>query len=165
MLKITLSMILLTLSLNVFPESNMEVIYSELKFNLPDNFTLIGDMGGKDNILVFRYGDIKGKNYIAFTDMTNDNTIKYGCSASVFYNDLFSANSDTNCNIENLNIMRNAFIDNKEIVIWRINDYVLNYSSSKDKSFVFLSGKNGKLIKIDSDFIDKKAFKNIFKKL
>ncbi|WP_198263144.1 hypothetical protein [sulfur-oxidizing endosymbiont of Gigantopelta aegis] len=122
-------------------------------------------MGGQDNILIFRYGNEKGKKYIAFTDMTNDITIEYGCAVNVFYNDLFSENKNTSCNLENLDIMRKTFIENKDVVVWKINNYILNYSSGKDKSFLFLSGRSGKLIKVDSDFIDKKIYKNIFKNI
>jgi len=163
MLKTTLTTILLTLSLNVFSQPNIELIYSELKLSLPSEFTLIGHLEGQEGFLVFRYGNEKGKRYIAFSDMTDDASIEYGCAVNVFFNDLFSDNRDTPCNSETLDIMREAFIENRETAVWRVNGYVLNYSSGEGKSFVFLSGENGKLLKVDSDFIDKKTFQDIFK--
>lgn len=166
MLRMVLASILLSLPLCVFSQSNIELVYSELKLRLPGQFTLIGalgDMGEQEDILVFRYGDKLGKNYIAFSDMTNDASIDYGCSINVFYNDLFSNNLDSRCNHENLDLMRKVFIENKEVSVWTINGYVLNYSSGKNKSFAFVSGRNGKLIGIESDFIDKKTYQNMLR--
>lgn len=165
MLKTILTATLLALSLNAFSQSDIELVYSELKLNLPADFTVIGHLGGQDGFLVFRYGHEKGKKYIAFSDMTNDDSIEYGCSVSVFFNDLFSDNRNTPCNSETLKIMRKAFIEKSDVAVWMVNGYKLNYSSDKDKSFVFLSGENGKLIKIDSDFLDKKDYENIFKNI
>ncbi|HFB63994.1 MAG TPA: hypothetical protein ENJ60_00500 [Aeromonadales bacterium] len=162
MIKFILYLVLSTISINVFSQPYTELIYSELKFNLPGNFTLVGDLGGKDNILIFRYGDKKGKNYIAFTDMTNDKSIDYRCSPSIFYMDLFSKNNNTRCNKEKINILNTVFIDNNEIITWKTEKYTLNYSSDHNKAFVFISGKDGKLIKIDSDFISRKEFKSMF---
>ncbi len=163
MLKFILCLILSTLSVNVFSQPYTDLIYSDLKFTLPGNFTLIGNFGGKDNILIFRYGNKKGRNYIAFTDMTNDKSIDYGCSSNIFYIDLFSKNSSTSCNKDEIKILSTVFVDNNEIATWKTKKYTLNYSSNHTKSFVFISGKNGKLIKIDSDFINKDDFKNMFK--
>lgn len=168
MLKIALFIVLLALSSNTFSQANIELIYSDLKLSLPNNFMLIGalgDMGGQENILIFRYGNEKGKRYIALSDMTNDTSVEYGCSIGLFYNELFSDNKNTDCNNENLNIMRKVFIENKEIAVWAVNGYVLNYSAGKGKSFVFISGENGKLIGVESDFIDKRTYKNIFKNI
>ena len=119
---------------------------------------MIGDVGGEDNILIIRYGSDKGKNYIAFTDMTNDKSLDYGCPIKVFFDDLFSGD-DSTCNAENLSIMRETFIDNKDVELWQVGGYTVRYSGGKNKSFAFVSAEDGKLVKVDSDFLKKERYK------
>ena len=160
MIKTTIATLFLMLTMSVHAEPEVELLYSDLKVKLPGQFTLIGDVGGEDNILIIRYGSDKGKNYIAFTDMTNDKSLDYGCPIKVFFDDLFSGD-DSTCNAENLSIMRETFIDNKDVELWQVGGYTVRYSGGKDKSFAFISAEDGKLVKVDSDFLKKERYKTL----
>jgi len=163
MIKTVIVVSFLMLTLNACSQSDIELLYSDLKINLPGEFTLIGNVGGNDNILIIRYGDEKGKKYVAFTDMTNDKSLDYGCPVKVFFEELFSGSNDSGCNAKNLSIFRETFVDNKEVEVWKAGSYIVNYSGGKGKSFVFVSGDDGKLVKVDSDFLKKEHYKKLLR--
>lgn len=163
MIKAVIVSLSLIFAMSAYSQPDVELRYSDLKISLPSKFTLIGDAGGSDNILIIRYGKEKGRKFIAFTDMTNDESIEFGCPVNVFFQDLFSGSGATNCNEKNLGIFRETFITNKDVEVWAIGSYVVNYSGGKDKSFAFISDKNGKLVKIDSDFLSKDDYKKLLK--
>lgn len=165
MARLYITALLLLFSLNAFSRQTIEFVYAGLRFSVPGNFTALGDAGGEQNILVFRYGDVRGKNFLAFADMTEDVTSDYGCSANVFFYSVFSGKKISECNQELIKAMRETLVAGKKIENWSTNDYAINYSADDDKAFVFISGENGKLIKIDSDFMGLDAFKKMLKGL
>lgn len=163
MFKAVIVSLSLIFAMSAYSQPDVELRYSDLKISLPSKFTLIGDAGGSDNILIIRYGKEKGKKFIAFTDMANDKSIEFGCPVNVFFQDLFSGSDATSCNEKNLDIFRETFITNKDVEMWSVGNYVVNYSGGKDKSFAFISGKDGKLVKVDSDFLSKDDYKKLLK--
>jgi len=164
-MKFMIALAALLISQIAISKSGTELVYSMVKFTIPSDYTLIADVGGSDNILIFRYGDEKGKRYIAFTDMTNDVSVDYGCKVDVFFNVLFSKDKNNSCNIDNLNVLDDVFIKNKKVQTWSTGKYQINYSSDGGSSFVFLGNRNGKLIKIDTDFLSEGEFRSIFRGL
>ena len=85
MLRVRLLFILQIISASVFANTDIELAYSDIRFKIPRNFSAVGDAGGSQNILIFRYGDEPGKMFLAFSDLTNDKSINYGCPASIFF--------------------------------------------------------------------------------
>jgi hypothetical protein len=49
------------------------------------------------------------------------------------------------------------------VEVWKSGSYVVNYSGGNGKSFAFVSGEDGKLVKIDSDFLNKETYKKLLK--
>jgi hypothetical protein len=47
------------------------LIYSGMKFHVPGGYSVIGSTDLAGGLLAFRYGDERGKDYIALTDITN----------------------------------------------------------------------------------------------
>lgn len=161
MLKFGFSVLLLLFSINAFAKTNVELVYSDLRLEIPGNFSVVGDAGDNQNILIFRYGDELGKRFLAFSDMTNDQTISYGCPASVFFKHVFFVMDKSECNQDNVKIMRESFVYGRHVETWSENKYSIAYSGDKDKSYVFIIGDNGKLVKLDSDFLDYESFRKI----
>lgn len=85
MFKNGVAVVALTLSFGVQAGNHVELVYSDLRFGIPAGFTVVGDIGDSQNMLIFRYGDEPGKQFLAFTDMTNDQTVDYGCPAGTFF--------------------------------------------------------------------------------
>lgn len=162
MKKIIYVLALLLFSSTTLSANNIKLIYATLEFSIPSGFSTLADLHNDENFLVFKYGTNKSADYLAFTNMTNDSSLEYGCLPYTFYNDLFSNANESQCNAESLTILRDVFINNATVDIWHYKHAQLNYSQKDGKSFVFLTTHNGKLIKIDSDFIIKQDLKNIF---
>ncbi|WP_036191310.1 hypothetical protein [Marinobacterium lacunae] len=165
MARYILCLLFTLMSAQAYSDSDVEVVYAGNRFDIPPGFEVVGDLGGTNNILVFRYGREKGKNYIAFTDMTGDKSIEYGCSVDRFFLDLFSLATNTECNRNTMETMANTFVNDSMVDVWRSNHYVVNFSGDGKKTFLFLVSDDGKVIKIDSDFLDKDAYKKILNQL
>lgn len=157
-------LIFLLISSPVFSQavnSSIELVYSGMKFRVPGDHVVIGSMGGNDNFLVFRYSNELGKKYIAFTNMTNNSNINYKCEMSVFFNDAFNENKKSKCNQDELKAFKKIFLVNKDFGEWNNEKYSFFYTIGKKDSFLFIVDTNGKVVKIDSDFIDKQGLKHI----
>jgi len=161
MLKFCFVVLVLVSSSSAFASSAVDLVYSDLKFEVPGEFSVIGDAGGNQNILIFRYSDQRGKRFLAFSDMTNDETIDYGCPSYVFFSKVFDLSDNSSCNDDNIEIMRDTFVEGRDVEAWSINDYEVVYSGSGKKSYAFIIGNYGKLLKIDSDFLGIEAFRSI----
>lgn len=161
MLRLVTLLFVFFLSLSACAQPRIKLVYSDLTFSLPGSISAMGDAGGGQNILIVRYGDVKGQNFIAFSDMTNDSSLDYGCPAAVFFRGVFSDSVDKACNKESLDIMRQVFVEGKDVASWSTKDYEIKYSKDHNKIFAFIIGGNGKLVKIDSDFISKDSLKRI----
>ncbi|MCE8025237.1 hypothetical protein [Billgrantia aerodenitrificans] len=159
--KLGISIALLLFSINTFAKTDIELVYSGLRFKIPGNFSVIGDTGGSQNILIFRYGDELGKRFLAFSDMTDDETLDYGCPASSFFMNVFFGTDDSGCDQDSINIMQEYFVEGREVEKWSENELSVVYSGNREKSYVFIIGDNGKLVKLDSDFLEKESLKKI----
>ncbi len=142
-------------------DSSVELVYSGMKFRVPGDHVVIGSMGGNDNFLVFRYTNEPGEKYIAFTIMTNNAKIDYKCEMNVFFNDVFNENKNSKCNRDELKAFKKIFLVNKNVGKWNNENYDFFYTIGKDDSFLFVVNKNGKVVKIDSDFMNKEGLKHI----
>ena len=64
---------------------NVQLVYSGFDFLIPSGQDAIGASGGDSDFLVFRYGKNKGQDYLAFTDMSKDDSSSYGCAPAEFF--------------------------------------------------------------------------------
>lgn len=164
-MKYIIAVIALCLSQVACAQKGIELIYAGVKFEIPSGFSLVADAPGDDNILIFRYGQKKGERYLAFTDMSSDASVDYGCNIVSFYDSLFSDNKDASCNKENLKILSDVFVNGRDVEVWEKGQFKLNLTSGKDSKFVFVTGPEGKILKIDTDFLSKSDLKAIFDSL
>lgn len=139
---------------------NVQLVYSGFDFLIPPGQSAVGSNGGEDNFLVFRYGEQKGKRYLAFTDMSNDLSIKYGCEAIDFFSEVFESNGNEKCNRNELVNFKKVFLLGAEIGVWKGGDATAYYTIGDSQSFVFLFGNN-RIIKIDTDFLTEGALKSV----
>lgn len=160
MLKVIISLIFFAYSSVAFSGDSFKFIYAGFDFILPENQSVIGSMGGGDNIIIFRYGDVVGEKYISFTNMTNDENINYGCDAKEFFNDSFSFKKETSCNNDQLTAFQSVFLLNRDYGVWGKEKNVY-FSFDLSESIVFVLGKDGSVVKIDSDFLSKEELKDI----
>lgn len=162
MVKTAILLVLFFSSLPVHSAASVELLYSKMRFSLPSGFTLVGDMGGEDNVLIFRYGDALGKDFIAFTDMTDDTSVEYGCTVSSFFDTMFSSEKNPECDKELLGAMKEVFINGKTSEAWVVGDKTVYFSSGDGKTFAFIRHGSEKLVKVDSDFLDKEGVRGLF---
>ncbi len=139
----------------------VDLRYSGFQFDVPSGAEAIGSTGGKDNFLVLRYGQDKGKKYLAFTDMTNDDSVEYGCAPVKFYVAVFSADVDADCNGEQISAFKQVFLSDDESSVWKGSDANVFYTLSSGVGYLFLVKDSGRVIKIDSDFLSKAELKKV----
>lgn len=139
----------------------VDLRYSGFQFDVPRGAEAIGSTGGKDNFLVLRYGQEKGKKYLAFTDMTNDDSVEYGCAPSKFYVAVFSADADADCNGEQVSAFRKVFMNDGEGSVWKGGDTAVYYTVASGMKYLFLVNEGGRVIKIDSDFLTERDLKKV----
>lgn len=163
MLKTGFFIVLSFFCVGAFAKTNVELVYSDLRFEIPGNFSVVGDAGDNQNILIFRYGDELGKRFLGFSDMTNDKTINYGCPASTFFKGVFFNSDNPECDQDNIKLMQESLVEGRDVDKWSSGEYSIVYSGDNKKSYIFLIGDNGKLVKLDSDFLEGEAFKKIVK--
>lgn len=161
MFKIGLATVALNLSFGIRAGDHVELVYSELRFSIPAGFTVVGDIGDSQNMLIFRYGDEPGKQFLAFADMTDDQTVDYGCPAGTFFKAVFFETTAAECDQTLIQAMQENFVVGRKVDTWSKDTYSLAYSSHGDKAFLFVIGDDAKLLKIDSDFLDGESLKRI----
>ena len=139
---------------------SFKLSYSGINVSIPAGQKAIGSAGGEGNFLVFKFSEKAGKKYLAFTDITKDNSIKYGCDTNIFFSVLYKESANNTCNVEELAAYEHVFLKDTDHGIWVTGSIKAYYMVGKTQSFVFLFSKN-KIIKIDSDFLSKDQLKNI----
>lgn len=142
-------------------DNRIELVYSDLRFSIPAGFTLVGDIGDSQNLLVFRYGDEPGKRFLAFADMTDDQTLDYGCAPGPFFRAVFFATAADKCDQALIKAMQDNFVTDQKVATWRQDSYSLAYSDHGKKAFLFVIGEDGELLRIDSDFLSGESLKQI----
>jgi len=143
-------------------DRNIELVYSEFKFKLPKGqVTTVASMGGEDDILVFKYSNELGKKYVAFTNMSNDSSINWGCELSVFYKDAFLGNTNSDCKKSELEAFNKVFLKENDSGVWGRNGHSVYYIIGDKNVVLFVVNPSGIVIKIDSDFLRKSGLKNI----
>lgn len=128
---------------------------------MPAGFAVVGDIGDSQNILIFRYGDELGKRFLAFADMTHDETVEYGCPPGTFFEAVFFEKAAADCDQTLIEAMQENFLRDRKVATWTQDSYSLAYSDHGNKAFLFVIGKDAKLLKIDSDFLDGESLKRI----
>lgn len=141
--------------------TKIDLIFSGYRFNIPSGHAAIGSNGGSDNFLVFRYGEKLGEKYIAFTKMPAKEYIGYSCALSVFFNDSFLKNNDSSCNKDEMKAFYQVFIENNEHAHFEQNGYSVYFTIGEKDSFLFFVDPSGKVIKIDTDFLEKNELLSI----
>jgi hypothetical protein len=143
---------------------DISLVYSEMRFNIPSGYSIIGSTDLAGGMLAFRYGSERGKDYIAFTDITYKSDSDYGCQISDFYIELFTPSKNTKCNKKHLNDLSEALFKNKVKKVWRSSNVIINYLKSKDnsESLVFVCAKGGGTVQVDSDFLTEDGFRKMF---
>jgi hypothetical protein len=143
---------------------DMPLNHLGMTFSIPDGYQVIvsSDMG--NNMLAFIYGEEKGKKFIAFTDLTKDTAIDYGCPPDQFYSELFTPTGRTKCHKRELDILSKGFLKDGVTKVWKSQDAVLNYLrlDNDGKSFVYICREDGRTIQVDSDFLTEDGYRTMF---
>jgi hypothetical protein len=145
----------------VSDENDVRFFYSGFDFHIPKGATVIGTEGSQDNFTFFRFGNRKGKEYLAFTDITNE-SVDYGCSTQQFFSHLAGISGPSTCSSQEIDSFKKIFVSNSDVGEWSGKSLTSYYFFSDSKSFLYVFGEN-KIIKIESDFISKSDLKNVIK--
>lgn len=155
-----LSLALLSFAACANPDT-VDLKYRGFSFSVPAGAEAIGSNGGIDNFLVLRYGKENGKKYLAFTDMTDDKLIEYGCAPAEFLRAAFDDIKASPCNEAELKSFKKVFLEGSEATTWKGEKMVAYYVNQPKGQFIFLVSSENKAIKIDSDFLSKSKFKAV----
>lgn len=149
---------------SVSDELYVRLVYRGFQFNIPSGMDAIGSSAGEGNFLAFRYGIEPGRKYIAFTDITEDQSIDYGCQTIRFYQELFASElvQDPACDEELVTLFRQEFQIGEHGSHFNRGELSVFATKADDKVFVFLA-KNGTMIKVDSDFLSKEKLIQIIR--
>jgi hypothetical protein len=140
-------------SLRAAASDGVELSYSGFDFHVPSGSVAVASNGGQNNFLVLRYGAAKGKQYLAFTDMTRENAMLYGCKPVAYYPAVLGFTEPGNCNQMQIESFRQVFLQSDEKAVWQNNDEVrIFYTESSGMRYVFVL-TDRKVIKIDTDFM------------
>lgn len=132
-----------------------DLLYSGHVFSVPREAFVIASLGGNDNTLVLRYGPEKGKKYLAFADMKDDEVTEYGCDQSAFFGALFTESPGDGCNVEQITAFKSVFVEGHDFGEWTGDKLTVYFSIGSEQSFLFVFDTAGKAIKIDTDFMTK----------
>lgn len=141
--------------------SNVDFYYQGLLFKIPSGFQVIADLPGAEDFMAFRYGREKGKKYVAFSNLSKDSSVDYGCPPKEFFGQVFRGSGRTSCNPEAVSAFRQNFVNHDNTRIWEIRDMVVYYSKTDGKSFAFVATKDGMVYKIDSDFMGESGIRSL----
>jgi hypothetical protein len=143
---------------------DVALAYSDMRFNIPEGYSVIVSSDLMNGMLAFKYGDEKGRKYIAFSDITNDSAIDYGCPPGEFYVELFSPSGETKCNKKELDSLTEVLLKSGVTKIWKSSNVVFNYIEFKDDtgSSVFICGEDGRTVQVDSSFLTEKGYQRMF---
>ena len=160
---VRLLIVLLALfSISAHGAPSTRFIYSGIDFNIQSNASVIGSKGGDENFVFFRYGEEQTKKYLAFSDMSNDKSIKYGCKPKEFFSHLAGINVSHKCNKSEVESFQKYIVSDSDKGEWSGEDFNAYYFVGMKQSFLFVfKGKN--LIKVDSDFLKKDGLKSLIK--
>ncbi|WP_157611015.1 hypothetical protein [Arsukibacterium perlucidum] len=164
MKKICFSLLLLLPMLGCQATANptkTDLLYNGHLFSVPQKTFVIASLGGNDNTLVLRYGPEKGKKYLAFAEMKDDENADYGCDQSVFFGTLFTASPSDGCNVEQLTAFKSVFVDGHDVGEWAGDKLTVYFSIGSEQSFLFAFDTAGKAIKIDTDFMTKAELEEV----
>jgi hypothetical protein len=143
---------------------DVPLVFSDMRFNIPNGYSIIGSTDLAGGMLAFRYGNTKGKDYIAFSNITNKSDNDYGCPVGEFYIELFTPSETTRCNKKYLDDLANALFTDKVKKVWRSQNVIINYLKSKNnkESLIFVCKKDGVTVQVDSDFLTEDGFQKMF---
>jgi hypothetical protein len=138
--------------------------YSDMRFQIPDGYSVIVSTDLMNGMLAFKYGEEKGRKFISFSDITNDSAIDYGCPPGEFYTELFSPSGKTKCNKRELDALSDVLLKDGITKIWKTPNTVFNYIEFGDSSgsSVFICKKDGGAIQVDSSFLTEDGFRKMF---
>jgi len=167
MLRAFITILLFVSSQAAYSQDNMGFFYAGLKFKIPSNILQIAtynDHEGSDSI-AFQYQKNGTEKYIAFNEITGDKLIDYGCPVRVFYDSVFSGKNIAECNNKVVAILRDVYVQGKEVKQWSTSNYSINYSKGDDETFVYISNDEGKLVRIGSDLLSYQEVKKMLASL
>lgn len=78
-----------------------------------------------------------------------------------FFEAVFFETVAADCDQTLIEAMQENFLRDRKVATWTQDSYSLAYSDHGNKAFLFVIGKDAKLLKIDSDFLDGESLKRI----
>lgn len=134
--------------------------YGGMKFQVPESPVIVGSLGADNDILLVKYSDTIGKQYISFG---TENILETGgCGWSDFFEATLSEKKTHGCGRASVESFQKVFVQGGDSGIWKIADKVYyHFLSHQGASFVFFESNNGNLIKLESDFLDSDGFRRV----
>ncbi|PIE41135.1 MAG: hypothetical protein CSA49_05085 [Gammaproteobacteria bacterium] len=130
-----------------------------LQIDIPAGATAQIITGSKDHHVLYKYGNEKGKNYLAISQLINGYPVDFGCDVEQMVAAIFTENKNPGCNKSAYDGFKEAY-KNKADVSVVASDNATIYFSKKDKSNAFVKTSAG-IVHVESDWLDLKNYVSI----
>ncbi|MGQ7273984.1 hypothetical protein [Marinobacter sp. V034] len=156
-----LTMLLLSTAGCADSEPTIQAVFSGVKFNIPNNPLIVGNLGQNNDLLIVKYSRELGKQYIGFSKERDIDT--GGCTADVFFETTIEDDdADTKCSGTAIDAFRKVFVEGASYGQWKGKKREYYFFLKDEKpSFIFYTLTDGSVIKLESDFMDKQGFREM----
>lgn len=155
-----LGLTLASLSACAQTNSDLTAAYSGMKFQVPGSPVIVGSLGANNDILLIKYSDTVGKQYISFG--TENSLDSGGCDWPEFFEETLSEKESYDCDEASVESFKSVFVEDADAGAWSAPERTYyHFLSDQKSSFVFFQSSNGNLIKLESDFLDSEGFRRV----
>lgn len=158
-LALALSLTLMLASPNAASGDQLTLSYAGQQYLLPPNPVAIGSAGGKDNVLIIKYSEKPGKDYITLSRGGNLET--GACSYSNFFRSILDSQAEDGCADAAIDAFRRTFVADAETDVWEVAGHLHYYFRTADHgTFVFSVIDDHAVIVIDTDFMEEQELRH-----
>jgi hypothetical protein len=135
-------------------------VFSGMKFQVPEEPLIVGALGQNNGILLIKYSLSAGESYISFS--AEDSLDTGGCERADFFITAIGAKPESLCDETAVKSFQSVFRNGSDSGVWRDDQQDFYYFlSDNERSFVFFSTSDGRLVKLESDFLDSEGLREV----
>ncbi|WP_231363034.1 hypothetical protein [Thioalkalivibrio sp. ALR17-21] len=156
---LALSFTLMLASPNATSGDQLTLSYSGQQYLLPPNPVAIGSAGGKDNVLIIKYSEKSGKDYIS---LSRGGDLETGaCSYPDFFRSTLDSQAEDSCANSAIDAFRRIFVADAETDVWEVSGHLHYYFRTADHgTFVFSVIDDHAIIVINTDFMEEQELRH-----
>lgn len=147
----------------VFADSDyFKISYHGYNFYLPEPPESVGFLGSENDTIILKYSDNPGEGLIGFS--VESEMMTGGCDPEAFFREVMGE-TEKSCDRLAVESFQYIFVNDRDVGVWLGKDHNFYYFVGDIKAAVFfVTGDSGdQILKVDTNFLTKKALKKVFK--